>query len=135
MNTPLRFAAVAALLLPSRHPRLRHAEVPEAIAAPDEKPVVNVGTRRGRPGLPVQGRCRRQARLAVPRTDRDLVVDGKTVGRHYAGPTWALVDGSEVMAKAAGRAPAHRQRHPATEARGEERAEGGKLAGVTTIQR
>jgi uncharacterized protein DUF3455 len=34
-----------------------------------------------------------------------LFVDGKTVGRHYAGPTWESSDGSKIVAKAAGRAP------------------------------
>ena len=34
-----------------------------------------------------------------------LLVDGKTVGRHYAGPTWELIDGSAVAAKVGGRAP------------------------------
>jgi hypothetical protein len=28
-----------------------------------------------------------------------LMVDGKTVGRHYAGPRWALADGSIVQGK------------------------------------
>jgi Protein of unknown function (DUF3455) len=34
-----------------------------------------------------------------------LFVDGKTVGRHYAGPTWEMTDGSMVTGKVAGRAP------------------------------
>ena len=33
-----------------------------------------------------------------------LLVDGKTVGRHYAGPKWESVDGSIVVAKAVGNA-------------------------------
>ena len=28
-----------------------------------------------------------------------LILDGKTVGRHYAGPNWQHVDGSAVRAK------------------------------------
>jgi hypothetical protein len=31
--------------------------------------------------------------------------DGKTVGRHYAGPNWELNDGSAVVGKMAGSAP------------------------------
>ena len=31
-----------------------------------------------------------------------LLVDGKTVGRHYAGPNWELSDGSAVAGKVAG---------------------------------
>ena len=34
-----------------------------------------------------------------------LLLDGKTVGRHYAGPSWESMDGSAVVAKAAGSAP------------------------------
>ena len=33
------------------------------------------------------------------------MADGKTVGRHYVGPTWEHVDGSRVQGKPAGRAP------------------------------
>src|SRR5258707_11971628 len=34
-----------------------------------------------------------------------LMADGKTVGRHYAGPNWEYSDGSAVVGKAAGNAP------------------------------
>jgi len=34
-----------------------------------------------------------------------LVLDGKTVGRHYAGPSWEHADGSAVVGKAVGNAP------------------------------
>jgi hypothetical protein len=34
-----------------------------------------------------------------------LLVDGKTVGRHYAGPNWEHSDGSAVTGKAAGSSP------------------------------
>ena len=34
-----------------------------------------------------------------------LFADGKTVGRHYAGPNWEDSDGSAVVGKAAGSAP------------------------------
>ncbi len=34
-----------------------------------------------------------------------LILDGKTVGRHYAGPTWEDIDGSKIVAKASGNAP------------------------------
>jgi hypothetical protein len=33
-----------------------------------------------------------------------LVKDGKTVGRHFAGPTWELTDGSAVVGKVAAQA-------------------------------
>jgi hypothetical protein len=34
-----------------------------------------------------------------------LMIDGKTVGRHFAGPSWELSDSSAVTGKVAGRAP------------------------------
>jgi hypothetical protein len=34
-----------------------------------------------------------------------LLVDGRTVGRHFAGPSWELADGSLVVGKVEGRAP------------------------------
>ena len=34
-----------------------------------------------------------------------LMRDGKTLGRHYAGPTWELADGSAVEATIVARAP------------------------------
>ena len=34
-----------------------------------------------------------------------LLAEGKTIGRHYAGPNWEHADGSAVAGKAAGNAP------------------------------
>jgi hypothetical protein len=34
-----------------------------------------------------------------------LLQDGKTIGRHYAGPHWELADGSIIQGKVIGRAP------------------------------
>ncbi len=65
-----------------------------------------------------------------------LLVDGKTVGRHYAGPTWEHVDGSSVTAKSAGSAPAATANDipwlklQVTASHGK-----GVLSGVTTVQR
>src|ERR671937_3000654 len=65
-----------------------------------------------------------------------LLLDGKTVGRHYAGPNWEHTDGSAVVAKAAGNAPGKTANDipwlklEVTAHRGS-----GTLAGVTTVQR
>jgi Protein of unknown function (DUF3455) len=65
-----------------------------------------------------------------------LFLDGKTVGRHYAGPTWEHADGSAVAAKAAGNAPGKSAsdipwlKLEVTQQRGS-----GTLSGVTTVQR
>ena len=65
-----------------------------------------------------------------------LMADGKTVGRHYAGPNWDHSDGSGVAAKVAGNAPGATTNDipwlklEATSHRGS-----GVLADVTTVQR
>jgi Protein of unknown function (DUF3455) len=65
-----------------------------------------------------------------------LLLDGKTIGRHYAGPTWEHMDGSAVVAKivaiTAGKTIADVPwlRLQVTERRGS-----GALAGMMTVQR
>lgn len=65
-----------------------------------------------------------------------LLADGATVGRHFAGPSWELADGSAVTAKLAGRAPgATANDIPLLKLVVTSRREGGQLAAATTIQR
>jgi len=65
-----------------------------------------------------------------------LMADGKTVGRHYAGPNWEDADGSAVTGKAIGNAPGATANDIAwlklevIAHRGS-----GILSGVTTVQR
>jgi len=65
-----------------------------------------------------------------------LLLDGKTVGRHYAGPNWEHMDGSAVVGKAVGNAPGKTPNDipwlklEVTAQRGN-----GVLTGVTTVQR
>lgn len=65
-----------------------------------------------------------------------LFKDGKTVGRHYAGPHWALDDGSVVAGKSIASAPGATDKDipilkiEVTESRGS-----GQLTGATTVQR
>ena len=65
-----------------------------------------------------------------------LFLDGKTVGRHYAGPNWEHIDGSAVVAKVAGNAPGATPKDipwlklAVTQHRGK-----GVLSGITAIQR
>jgi Protein of unknown function (DUF3455) len=65
-----------------------------------------------------------------------LFLDGKTVGRHYAGPNWEHGDGSAVAGKAVGSAPGATPNDipwlkiEVTSHRGS-----GNLSGVTTVQR
>ena len=65
-----------------------------------------------------------------------LLLDGKTVGRHYAGPSWEHLDGSAVVGKVAGRAPGSTARDiPWLKLDVTERRGSGLLAAATTIQR
>jgi hypothetical protein len=109
--------------------------LPDAIAAPGETVVLTVHAE----GAQVY-ECKAGADGKLSWVFREpiasLFVDGKTVGRHYAGPNWEHVDGSVVTAKAAGNAPGATAddipwlKLQVTASRGS-----GVLSGVTTVQR
>lgn len=65
-----------------------------------------------------------------------LLSDGKTIGRHYAGPNWEHIDGSAVAGKAAGNAPgATAADIPWLKLEVASRRGNGVLTLVTTVQR
>jgi len=65
-----------------------------------------------------------------------LLSEGKTVGRHFAGPTWELSDGSAVVAKAAANAPGSTPNDiPWLKLEVTDRHGNGLLTRVTTVQR
>ena len=65
-----------------------------------------------------------------------LLADGKTVGRHYAGPNWEHSDGSAVTGKVAGSAPGATPNDiPWLKLEIVSRRGSGILTGVTTVQR
>jgi hypothetical protein len=65
-----------------------------------------------------------------------LFISGQTVGRHYAGPHWELIDGSTVRGKVAGHAPAASAKDiPLLKLEVASRRGAGRLTDVTTIQR
>lgn len=111
------------------------AQVPDAIAAPGETTLATIHAE----GAQVY-ECKAGADGKLAWAFREpvatLLVDGKTVGRHYAGPNWDHVDGSGVTAKAAGNAPAKSANDipwlklQVTDTRGN-----GTLARATTVQR
>src|SRR5215467_6787478 len=81
------------------------AQVPPAIAAPGESAVITLhaeGAQIYECKLGNDGKLAWAFREPIA----TLLLDGKTVGRHYAGPTWEHADGSAVTAKAAANAPA-----------------------------
>ena len=65
-----------------------------------------------------------------------LMADGKTVGRHYAGPNWEHSDGSAVVGKVAASAPGAAPNDiPWLKLDVISRRGSGVLTGVTTVQR
>jgi hypothetical protein len=78
--------------------------LPESIAAPGGQPVMTAHAA----GAQIY-ECAANAagslgwRLREPIAT--LMVSGHTVGRHFAGPTWQLTDGSFVVGKVSGSAP------------------------------
>ena len=65
-----------------------------------------------------------------------LMADGKTVGRHYAGPNWEHSDGSAVVGKAIGNAPgATASDIPWLKLEVVSKRGSGILSDVTTVQR
>lgn len=65
-----------------------------------------------------------------------LVENGATVGRHYAGPSWELMDGSVNVGKVSGRAPGASPKDiPLLKLEVTSRRGTGRLSEITTIQR
>jgi hypothetical protein len=65
-----------------------------------------------------------------------LVIDGKTVGHHFAGPVWVMADGSAVSANVSAQAPgATANDIPLLRLDVAARHGSGLLSGVTMIQR
>src|SRR6266850_1008855 len=99
-------AALALLLLAGSLATARAAEtpLPDAIAAPGEAVVLAVHAE----GAQVY-ECKAGADGKLAWAFREpiatLLADGKTVGRHYAGPNWEHSDGSAVTGKVAGSVP------------------------------
>jgi hypothetical protein len=97
----LLLAPVAALAGSSEHPR---GKMVGAVAAPGEIPVVSLHAE----GAQLY-ECKADADGKLVWTFREpiaaLLQNGRTVGRHYAGPTWENVDGSAVTGKVVGSIP------------------------------
>jgi hypothetical protein len=122
-------------LLVLMFPGIAQAQTPAAIAAPGEAAVATWHAE----GAQVY-ECKPAADGKLAWTFREpiatLLLDGKTVGRHYAGPNWEHMDGSAVVGKVAGNAPGTTPKDipwlklEVVASRGS-----GALSGVTTVQR
>ncbi len=137
MNAPIQKTATLALLLLGSLASVSAAEtpLPDAIAAPGETVVLSVHAE----GAQVY-ECKAGADGKLAWAFREpiatLLLDGKTVGRHYAGPNWEDNDGSAVVGKVAGKAPGATPNDVAwLKLDVVSRRGSGVLTGVTTVQR
>src|SRR3954463_3521475 len=98
--------AALALLLSSASVLSASAQtpLPDAIAAPGETVVLTVHAE-GAQVYECKAGADGKLAWAFREPIASLFVDGKTTARHYAGPNWEHMDGSAVVAKAAGNAP------------------------------
>jgi Protein of unknown function (DUF3455) len=101
-----RTAAVALLLLSGSGLSAAAAEtaLPAAIAAPGEATVVSLHAE-GAQLYECKAGADGKLAWAFREPIAALMEDGKTVGRHYAGPSWEYNDGSAVVGKVTGNAP------------------------------
>jgi uncharacterized protein DUF3455 len=132
----LRTVAPVLLLLGSAINALAaETPLPEAIAAAGETPVLTVHAE-GAQVYECKAGTDGKLAWAFREPIATLLVDGKTVGRHSAGPNWEHSDGSAVVGKAAGNAPgATADDIPWLKLEVISRRGSGILSGVTTVQR
>src|SRR5947209_892115 len=127
--------ALIALSLLAAMPAAAQAQVPAAIAAPGEN---TVATWHAEGAQIYECKAGSDGKLAWAFREpiATLVLEGKTIGRHYAGPNWEHMDGSAVVGKVAANAPGATPKDipllklDVVSSRGS-----GALSGVTTVQR
>ncbi len=134
MKLPTSLATIVCAFLAALAPA-RGQTLPAAIAAPGETIVATWHAE----GAQVYD-CKAGADGKLAWTFREpvatLLADGKTVGRHYAGPSWENADGSAVVGKAAGNAPGTTPKDiPWLKLEVAASRGSGALSGVTTVQR
>lgn len=112
------------------------AEVPDAVAAKGETAVLQVHAQGAQIYECKAGASGGGMTWQFREPVASLFEAGKTVGRHYAGPTWEHADGSAVVAKAAGRASgASAKDIPLLKLEVTDRRGAGVLKDVSTVQR
>src|SRR5213079_642146 len=109
--------------------------LPDAVAAPGETVVLTLHAE-GAQIYECKAASDGKLAWAFREPIATLLLDGKTVGRHYAGPNWEHIDSSAVVGKAVGNASGATANDipwlklTVTFGRGT-----GILSGVTTVQR
>jgi hypothetical protein len=130
-----RVALTAIFLTGSLASASAQKALPEAIAAPGETAVLKLHAE----GAQVY-ECKNGTDGTLAWAFREpvatLILDGKTVGRHYAGPTWEYADGSAVVGQVAGTAPGEMAADiPLLKLAITSRRGNGGLSPATTVQR
>ena len=104
LSFPKNAVLTAIFLIGSLVNATAQTALPEAIAAPGDTPMLTLHAE----GAQVY-ECKTSSDGALAWVLREpiatLVSDGKTVGRHYAGPNWEYGDGSAVVGQVVGTAP------------------------------
>jgi hypothetical protein len=137
MMSFVRNIAFTLLLLSGSTMNARAAEtpLPSAIAAPGETAVITLHAE-GAQVYDCKAASDGKLGWAFREPIATLMLDGKTVGRHYAGPNWEHSDGSAVVGKAAGNAPGATPNDiPWLKLTVVSQRGSGVLSGVTTVQR
>jgi len=134
MKIPISALAVSLLVVGPFIPAAT-AQMPAAISAPGEAPILTVravGAQIYECRADGGGKLVWQLREPIAA----LIFEGKTIGRHYGGPTWELADGSAITGKVSARAPGATAKDiPLLKLEVVSRRGSGQLSGVTTIQR
>ena len=134
---PIVRNAALALLLSSASVLSASAQtaLPDAIAAPGEAIVLTLHAE-GAQVYECKSGADGKSAWAFREPIATLLVDGKTIGRHYAGPNWEYSDGSAVAGKATGNAPGTTASDiPWLKLEVVSRRGSGMLSAVTTVQR
>jgi len=112
----IKLAAPTLLLAAMIGPAAAADPLPDAIAAPGESVVLSVHAE-GAQVYECKAGTDGKLAWAFREPIATLLSEGKTIGRHYAGPNWELADSSAVVGKAVGNAAGrHRGRHRLAEA-------------------
>jgi hypothetical protein len=129
-------AALAVLLLSGTLVSVAaQTPLPDAIAAPGEATILTLHAE-GAQVYDCKAGSDGKLAWAFREPIATLMADGKTVGRHYAGPNWEYSDGSAVVGKAAGNAPGATPNDiPWLKLTVVSQRGNGVLTGITTVQR
>ena len=116
-------------------PSFAHAQAPAAIAAPGESAVATWHAE-GAQIYECKAGADGKLGWAFREPIASLFADGKTIGRHYTGPSWEHMDGSAVVGKVAGNAAGATPKDiPLLKLEVVSSRGSGALSGVTTVQR